>query len=357
MAEQKLTAKQLSDGVTLATDESHRITVLAAKRLRLVGLFFDLDRHPDANLLIVGHTDTSGREEYNRTLSLERADAIAAYLTDKTAPWEAFFADSKPEEKRWGTLEVQHMLSVLPQGEPPFFGGQPNGVEDALTTQAVKDFQEANGLEVDGIVGPITQKALIEDYMALDGTSLPAGMTLTTHGCGENFPVDETGDGVRDPDNRRVEVFFFDGPIDPAPPGKTSKKGSPEYPKWLEQVEQTLDVTTGIIVADVIRLRLHADPERLLSLDDQFRLFNDTGFEQILDMPKAVDEEASSVDLIFKAVPIDQSYSLEVVRTSGDNYLLLDDVPFAAIDGNADDPADVGDVDPLELEPEDEDAA
>ncbi|MGC4088518.1 MAG: peptidoglycan-binding protein [Polyangiaceae bacterium] len=375
MSEQKLTFGELNRGIELAAGEAHRITLLSARRLRLVGLFFELDKcfllpsalpglrrltrtyeeHPDSKLLVVGHTDTSGKGAYNLTLSLERADAVAAYLSDDTAPWEAFFSDSKPEQKRWGTREVQFMLSVLPEAGPSFFQGEPSGTEDLATKQAIKDFQGKNGLLVDGVAGPLTRSALIRAYMKLDGTSLPAGTTLTTHGCGENFPVSATGDGVRNQDNRRVEVFFFDGPIEPPPPGKTSAKGSTEYPRWLAQVEETFDVGTGAVTADALRLRVHANPKQVLELDDQFRLFNDAGFEQFLEMPADADEDADSVDLLFRNVPVDESYSLEVVRADddSDNYLLLENVPFDAIEGSVDDSQADDDSDPLALEPED----
>ncbi|HEY8208473.1 MAG TPA: HET-C-related protein, partial [Myxococcaceae bacterium] len=266
MARFDLRLKELRDGVRLPTGQSHTITLIRrVDRVRLVGMFFDVAKcfllpsamhglrevkrqysnHPGSNLLVVGHTDTAGSDEYNLTLSLERADAMAAFLTDQVDPWEAFFGSSKPYEKRWGLLEVQHMLTMLPEGEPPFYGGTPNGAGDTRHREAVKAFQRANGLTGDGIAGPLTRKPLIKAYMALDGTSLPSGTTLTTHGCGEFFPVDETGDGKLSAENRRVEVFFFDGPIKPPPPGHTSARGSTEYPRWLKAVKQTVDVTLG----------------------------------------------------------------------------------------------------------------
>src|SRR6266576_3860662 len=109
-------------------------------RVRLVGLFFDLnkcfllpsampgvrripqlyDEHPSSNLLVVGHTDTSGDDDFNLTLSLERADAVAAYLTNKVNAWEAFFHNPS-EKKRWGIHEIQLMLSVLPEDDSQKF--------------------------------------------------------------------------------------------------------------------------------------------------------------------------------------------------------------------------------------------
>jgi outer membrane protein OmpA-like peptidoglycan-associated protein len=254
-----------------ANEQKDEVT---ADRVRLVGMFFDLDKcfllpsamrgireikkqydaHPDASLLLVGHTDTSGKDDYNLTLSLERAKAVAAYLTDDLAAWDAFFADGKPAERRWGLLEVQDMLTALPEGSTPYFGGTPNGADSQASRAAIKAFQHDKGLKEDGIAGPITRKALIKGYMGLDGTTLPKGTTLTTHGCGENFPVNAIDDGVRSADDRRVEIFFFDGPITPPPPGSTSPKGSTAYPSWLKRVTNTIDVGIGQAAGKTVRI-------------------------------------------------------------------------------------------------------
>ncbi len=277
----KFKLSELLTGLDFEAGQDHKFTVSTTQRVRLVGMFFDTnkcfllpstlpgikiikkhyDDHPKSHLLVVGHTDTSGKEAYNETLSLERADAVAAYLSDKAGDWEAFFGEGKPAEKRWGMLEVQHMLNRLPESGPFFFQGKPSGANTAEHLAAVKAYQQSKGLKVDGIAGPNTRKALITDYMSLDQTSLPKGLTLTTHGCGENFPVDDTADGVRNPENRRVEIFFFDEGIDPSPAGKISKKGAKEYPKWLEQVSETVDVVGG---GESLEFDLPAQKKQLL---------------------------------------------------------------------------------------------
>lgn len=266
MSEQRVSSADLQQGLTVATGQGHRLFLPApVPRLRLVGMFFELDKcfllpsamhgvrelrtrydaQPTANVLVVGHTDTSGDDNYNLTLSLERADAVGAYLKDDVAAWEAFYDDGKPEKKRWGLRETQLMLSALPEGGPPFYDGEVNGNDDAQHRAAVTAFQRSAGLQDDGIAGPVTRKQLITEYMALDDTSLPQSATLTTHGCGENFPEEQTGDGKQEADNRRVEIFFFEGPIDPPPAGKTSAKGASDYPGWLARVSQSIDVVLG----------------------------------------------------------------------------------------------------------------
>lgn len=265
MGKFRFTANQLKAGVKLSTGEPHRIIVGGVVRVRLVGLFFDTDKcfllpsamhgirelktqydkRPKSNLLVVGHTDTQGTEQHNLDLSFGRASTMSAYLKDEVSAWEAFFAVAPPSGVGWGLLEVQHMLSALPDGKPPFYASEPNGLDDAVSRAAVERYQRAEGLTVDGIAGPITRKALIKSYMALDATSLPSSATLTPHGVGEGFPAQRTPNEVAAPDNRRVEVFFFDGPIVPPPPGKTQPATGTAYPEWRRQVSKTIDLTLG----------------------------------------------------------------------------------------------------------------
>lgn len=261
MKEHRLALADLAAGLRFPVDEVHKITLPTASRFRLVGMFFDTSKcfllpvaipgirriaqlygeHPGAELLVVGHTDTSGKIEYNQTLSLERAEALIAYLTDDVDAWDAHFAADE-EEKRWGTREIQFMLRKLPGQDIPFYLGEAHGKPDPSTDKAIRAFQQANGLKVDGIAGPITRKAVIRGYMSLDGTTLPDGIKATAHGCGENFPAVETKDGAKSPQDRRAEIFFFDDGIEPVPPGKTSAKGSKEYPQWVASVSETLDL-------------------------------------------------------------------------------------------------------------------
>ena len=49
-------------------------------RANLRELANSLEKHPDSDLLILGHTDSVGTAEYNKRLSVQRADAAAEYL-------------------------------------------------------------------------------------------------------------------------------------------------------------------------------------------------------------------------------------------------------------------------------------
>ena len=65
-------------------------------------------------ILVVGHTDRSGEPRYNDPLSLERADAVAAFLIDDVDTWLARYNNNVSNEKRWGKREDLLMLQSLP---------------------------------------------------------------------------------------------------------------------------------------------------------------------------------------------------------------------------------------------------
>jgi outer membrane protein OmpA-like peptidoglycan-associated protein len=189
------------------------------------------DTRPRAKVLIVGHTDTTGEPEVNDPLSLNRAKAVKAYLRDDVDTWLDFYGDHMHPKARWGAHEDHLMLqAVLAE----------SGEE--LTDTPVRHFQATRGLEPDNKLGDNTRRAIITEYMAVDGTTLPEGIDPIAHGCGENFPLEPTEDG--EPDHardRRVELFFFDADLGvlPPPSGDNSGLGSSEYPEWRRRSVET----------------------------------------------------------------------------------------------------------------------
>lgn len=194
-------------------------------------------------LLVVGHADTRGGAAFNDKLSLERAEATIAYLKDDVEAWFKFYSDGDVK-KRWGKTEDHLMIISMPD-----FVTKPKGEDE------VEFYQRTRRLKVDGTAGKETRKALIKEYMSLDGTSLSnfvGEIDAVAHGCGESFPLDDSGEALdaapadqkRDPTDRRVELFFFDEEfgITPPPPGKNSKPGSPEYPLWRQRVVETVEL-------------------------------------------------------------------------------------------------------------------
>jgi outer membrane protein OmpA-like peptidoglycan-associated protein len=251
--------------VSVVSQEPH--TVVLQPRIvqaRLTGMWFDTSKtfllptarhslqrigelykaNPESDLLIVGHTDSEGSAAYNDQLSLERAEATVAYLTDDVDGWYGWYGDDKPAAKRWGRVEDELMIEAVADDEGVAIDG----------ADPVRWFQRTRGLTEDGIAGPITRKALIKEYMDLDNTTLPADIRVTTHGCGEHFPAKQTTDGVAEQENRRVEIFFFDNPsrppdrpdgILPPPPGANSSAGGREYPEWVLRTREVHKLEVG----------------------------------------------------------------------------------------------------------------
>lgn len=127
--------------------------------------------HPEAELLVVGHTDTTGTASRNRSLSLARARSILQFVTDDVDGWCANYDEDADYSRRWGAQEDLSMLATLPSPEAAYYGE--HHAEHTFEA-AVRRFQAAKELVEDGDPGPITRRALITDYMAIDGTTLPS---------------------------------------------------------------------------------------------------------------------------------------------------------------------------------------
>ena len=67
-------------GILFATNSS---TVSAASKSALRDLARNLEKNPDTDLRIVGHTDNTGRVDYNQSLSERRAKSVYDYLLDQ----------------------------------------------------------------------------------------------------------------------------------------------------------------------------------------------------------------------------------------------------------------------------------
>ena len=67
-------------GILFATNSS---TVSEASKSALRNLATNLERNLDTNLRIVGHTDNTGKVDYNQTLSERRAKSVYDYLVEQ----------------------------------------------------------------------------------------------------------------------------------------------------------------------------------------------------------------------------------------------------------------------------------
>lgn len=176
--------------------------------------------HASERLLVVGHTDRTGTDQYNQSLSERRARAVFAFLTFGRDPdgavreWTALrqprpagtirtLADS------WGTRELQWMLQDL-----GFYPGTIDGDAGPMTREAIRAYRCHKGLPPGTHVDDELWDALIRDYLGQDSFAWPEnrllpncpGEPLKWLGCGEEDPVNNTQDAHRP--NRRVELLF-----------------------------------------------------------------------------------------------------------------------------------------------------
>jgi outer membrane protein OmpA-like peptidoglycan-associated protein len=173
----------------------------------------------DEKLLIVGHTDKTGDNNYNQSLSERRARGVFAHLTYGANPaaavaeWDQLrrqkIVNHPTINDNWGTHQYQYMLQDL-----GFYNGQVDGDHGEVTTRSVRRFQTENGLTPSGFVNDATWPVLIDRYLKQDSFRIPdakflpncAPEILKWVGCGEEDPVVNTEDAERR--NRRTELIF-----------------------------------------------------------------------------------------------------------------------------------------------------
>jgi outer membrane protein OmpA-like peptidoglycan-associated protein len=84
-------------GVNFAFDSAN-LTDTAKKNLDAIAEVFN--EFPDTNLMVEGHTDNVGNEDYNMRLSKRRAQAVASYLESKGVAKNRFsinaFGETRP---------------------------------------------------------------------------------------------------------------------------------------------------------------------------------------------------------------------------------------------------------------------
>ncbi|MGH9900248.1 MAG: alkaline phosphatase D family protein, partial [Pyrinomonadaceae bacterium] len=211
------------DGAADATGHHDHITGLAVLR----ACYRHAEKHPAQKILIVGHTDRSGKDPYNLTLSQMRADNVLYALAGEREKW------AKLSEKKHKVRDYQLILKWVARERG--WGCDPGEVDDDLgpkTRAAIRKFQKLYNDEaeadiaVDGIVGVETWGAFFDLYvdklMVMLKTDEAGLDTLRrklkfieqgrkTVGCGENYPIEEARrDEYRSQINRRVEILFFD---------------------------------------------------------------------------------------------------------------------------------------------------
>jgi hypothetical protein len=126
---------------------------------RLVG------EHPGSPVSIFGHTDPTGDDDYNKQLSGRRALAVYGLFVRDVDLWDSLYQQPMAGD-RWGERAVQRMLTVLTDGEgKPYYQGTVDDFWGPGSAESLRRFQGDNGLDVDGIPGPNSRKALYRLYM------------------------------------------------------------------------------------------------------------------------------------------------------------------------------------------------
>ncbi|HYW95418.1 MAG TPA: OmpA family protein [Bacteroidales bacterium] len=79
------TVERVGEGIKITFDSGilfdfDSYNLREASRENLANLAKTLTKYEDTNVLIEGHTDSVGPEDYNQTLSVERAQSVADYL-------------------------------------------------------------------------------------------------------------------------------------------------------------------------------------------------------------------------------------------------------------------------------------
>ena len=68
---------KFDSGILFDTNKSD---LKPAAETNLQNLAASLQKNPETNITIIGHTDNTGSDSYNQTLSVKRADAVKSYL-------------------------------------------------------------------------------------------------------------------------------------------------------------------------------------------------------------------------------------------------------------------------------------
>lgn len=210
------------DGSSSGSSEQGQISGLAV----LATCYRYAEEHPDQKILIAGHADTSGDENYNVVLSQQRADNVLYALLGDRVKWVKI-ADAKNKVEDYqlilGWVAKEWGWNCDP--------GEKNNTLNPKTVAALTEFQKRYKgdfkapIGVDGKIGPETWGAIFDLYMMKleklldtnkDGLASFRGKlnflnkTNRAVGCGEYFPIEAPRkNDYRSTTNRRVEILFF----------------------------------------------------------------------------------------------------------------------------------------------------
>lgn len=161
-----------------------------------------LNRHPDAKIIVFGHTDKTDKDLPNKLLSERRAESVYAFITNNADIWEKLY-----NKENWGLRAVQIILKDL---GPDFDPGKPDNAYGQNTQRALKNYQTKRGLTVTEVNDKETRAALFKEYMTgkHDVELTPEQfMDPKVIGCGEFNPLIDTQKANET--NRRVTFYLY----------------------------------------------------------------------------------------------------------------------------------------------------
>ena len=234
----------------------------------IAALFRHLDSFPDKEVLVYGHTDTSGEHDYNLGLSEKRAKMIKAIIHKDIDLWKETIGDGYSVEDYQTTLSN---LSTL-QGWP-CDPGVVDGKDGEQTKKGIKGFQSTynteykGDLSTDGAIGPMTWGAICHTLYEIavnDSGFTPGDIQVNfvtsfdgIYPCGENFPLDQIGvDGLRSATNRRVEIQCSDRPNPPQNAQPQPKMTIAEVIVYDKDMCEMNVITLSSVQADTIQVEL-----------------------------------------------------------------------------------------------------
>jgi len=181
-------------------------------------------KNSEEELVICGHTDTSGEFEYNYNLSELRARAVKSVLDNDSVAWSEITGQQNKVEDYQLTLKT--LNDIYGWSCDP---GKVDNVDGPKTQEALKNFQSSYNskykasIRIDGKIGTETWKALLTVIVDLikaaykkesGRDALPKlHYRKNDNGiypCGESFPIDSKNkDNYQSQVNRRVELVFY----------------------------------------------------------------------------------------------------------------------------------------------------
>ena len=242
--------------------------------------------HERYKLLLAGHTDTSGSDDYNFKLSKYRAQSVLYLLIDQKGSWVDLVTAHNTDQDK------QHILKwVAATRTWDCDPGEIDGKIGPQTKAAIRNFQTLSNISSDGIFGKQTWGAVYECYQSDltecmsnndEGKNALANRTSLNWaysdpyravGCGELWPLAYVGqDGMRSQVNRRVEVLFFEEAVIPefkCTDGKCSSGDCPIYQEGLYK-RKHINQDYAPIEETQYLFHIHLDADRDGTVDDEW---------------------------------------------------------------------------------------